>query len=272
MVPLIVISLAAYCIIAMLFKTAAGRTAPDRLVVVALTVVTLAAALTMLIRGEWGGTWLGAAIALGAGALFYIASIYRVRALNSTPVSLVFAVTNLDLVVSGSVALFIPAFGQPLSAWHLLALVVAGAAILLGTQISGRDRISPDTFRSLAALSASALGFVVYARLYPGALLFFILLDHLAGVLLNGRSLRHVQRAEVVWGGALGITMFIGFWALLQALTISGDRMTLVLLALSMKTPVIALLAVPLFGERVTIHKVGAIGLATLAVMMWEIG
>jgi hypothetical protein len=129
-----------------------------------------------------------------------------------------------------------------------------------------------NTFISLALLAVSALGFVVYARFFPTALLFFILLDHLAGVMINGRSLRIVQRQEIYWGSAIGLGMFIGFWSLLQALASSGSNVTLVLLALSMKTPLIALMAVPVFRERVTLTKLSAVGLASLALVLWEIG
>jgi hypothetical protein len=226
----------------------------------------------MMLRREWGGTWSGAAIALVSGALFYLASVYRVKALMTTPVSLVFALTNLDLVISGAIALVLPIFGQALTLWNVLAVVVAGAAILLGAQIRGVERISVNAFVSLALLSVSALGFVLYARLFPEALLFFILLDHLAGVLLNGRALRDVQRSEVVWGTVLGICMFIGFWSLLLALAQSGSNTTLVLLVLSMKTPLIAVFAVPVFKERFSLVKGAAVGLASLAVVLWEIG
>src|SRR3712207_3089477 len=130
---LILVSLIAYSVIALLLKAPAGRTQPDPLAVVALGAVALAAAATMVARGEWGGTWMGAVLALGAGALFYTASVYRLKALATTPVSLVFALTNLDLVLSGAVALAIPAFGQPLTPWHVLAIIVAAGAILLGT-------------------------------------------------------------------------------------------------------------------------------------------
>lgn len=271
MIALILISLMAYTAIACLFKAAAPHTQSDRLVVIAVAVVTLAAGCMMIVRGEWGGTWAGAAIALISGALFYLASVYRVKALKTTPVSLVFALTNLDLVISGGIALALPIFGQSLTVWSVLAVAVAGAAVLFGTQIHGVDRISGYTFVSLALLAVSALGFVVYTRFFPTALLFFILLDHLAGVLLNGRVLRDVQRHEVMWGTALGLCMFIGFWSLLQALATSSS-VTLVLLALSMKTPLIALLAVPVFKERVTFAKLAAVGMATLAVVLWEIG
>ena len=159
MVTLIAISLTAYVAIALLFKAAAPHTRPDQLVVVALSSVVVIAAVLMLVRGEWGGTWLGAAIALVAGCLFYFASIFRVRALATTPVSLVFAVTNLDLVVSGALALVLPFFGQSLTIWHVLALVVAASAILIGGQIRGVDHISAHTFVSLALLSGASIGF-----------------------------------------------------------------------------------------------------------------
>lgn len=272
MVILIGLSLAAYTAIALLFKAASARTRPDQLVVVAITTVTLLAGFTMLLRGEWGGTWPGAAIALLAGGLFSLASVYRVRALKETPVSLVFAVTNLDLVVSGAVALLIPAFGQSFSPWRLLAIVAAALAIVAGTKVSSGERISSTTFLALALLGASATGFVVYARLFPAALLFFILLDHLAGVLLNGRALLTVQRPELGWGGLIGVCMFVGFWSLLQALALSGENLTFVLLALSMKTPFIALLSAPIFHEQFSRTKVAAVGLATIALVLWEIG
>jgi hypothetical protein len=272
MVFLICLSLAAYTTIALLFKGASSRTRPDQLVVVALTTVTLLAGLTMLVLGEWGGSWAGAVIALLSGGLFYLASIYRVRALADTPVSLVFAVTNLDLVVSGAVALLIPAFGQLLSPWHLLAVGAAALAILTGTRVQRGERISANTFVSLGLLAASATGFVIYARFFPAALLFFILLDHLAGVLLNGKALRTVQRPELGWGALVGVCMFVGFWSLLQALALSGDHLTFVLLVLSMKTPFIALLSVPIFHERFSRAKLAAISLATLALVLWEVG
>lgn len=272
MVVLIGLSLAAYTLIALLFKAAAAHTRPTQLVVVAISTVSLLAGLTMLLRGEWGGTWLGAAIALFAGGLFYLASVYRVRALQTTPVSLVFAVTNLDLVVSGAVVLLIPALGQPTTPWHLLAIVVAALAILAGTRVRADDHISTTTFLALALLATSASGFVLYARFFPAALLFFILLNHLAGVLLNGRALLTAQRPELAWGGLIGVCMFVGFWSLLQALALSGEHLTFVLLALSMKTPFIALLSVPIFREQFSRTKVAAVGLATLALVLWEIG
>jgi hypothetical protein len=272
MVALILISLAAYTAVALLFKAAAPHTQPDRLVVVALVVVTLITAALMLVRGEWGGAWFGAAIALLSGGLFYLGSVCRVKALATTPVSLVFAITNLDLVLSGAVALFLPIFGQTVTVWNVPAVVVAGMAILLGAQIRGVDHIAPHTFLALGILTVSSLGFVSYARFFPTTLLFFILFNHLAGVLLNGRALRAVQRSEIMWGSALGVCMFLGFWTLLQALAISGDHMTLMLLVLSMKTPLIALLAVPVFKERMTKAKLAAIGMATLAVVLWEVG
>lgn len=272
MVPLIVISLTAYVAIALLFKAAAPRTRPDQLVIVALGSVVVISGVLMLVRGEWGGTWLGAAIALVAGSLFYFASIFRVRALATTPVSLVFAVTNLDLVISGAVALALPFFGQSLTIWQVLALVVAASAILIGGQIRGVEHISANTFLSLALLSGASVGFVLYTVFFPAALLFFILLDHLAGVVLNGRTLLTTRRNEVVWGGVIGTCMFVGFWSLLQALALSNNHVSLVLLVLSMKTPFIALVAVPLFRERVTWAKCGAVVLATLALVLWEAG
>jgi len=272
MVLLIALSLAAYTAIALLFKAASTRTRPDQLVIVALTAVALLAGLAMILRGEWGGSWPGAIIALISGGLFYLASLYRVRALAVTSVSLVFAVTNLDLVASGAIALLVPAFGQPVTIWHLLAVGVAALAIVAGTQVRAGDRISPVTFLSLGLLAASATGFVIYARFFPTALLFFILLDHLAGVLLNGRALRTVRTDELRWGALIGLCMFVGFWSLLQALARSGDHLTFVLLALSMKTPFIALLSVPIFREQFSRTKLAAVGLATLALVLWELG
>jgi hypothetical protein len=272
MATLIVISLTAYIAIALLFKAASSHTRPDHLVMVALSSVALISAVMMIIRGEWGGTWLGALIAIVSGALFYFASIFRVRALATTPVSLVFAVTNLDLVVSGTLALLIPIFGQSLTIWQVLALITAASAILIGGHIRGVDHISADTFISLALLSGASIGFVLYAYFFPTALLFFILLDHLAGVVFNGRTLLSVQRSEIGWGLVVGICMFVGFWSLLQAITLSANNVSLVLLVLSLKTPFIALLAVPLFRERVTWAKFGAVILATLSLVLWEAG
>lgn len=272
MYGLVAAALVAYTAIALIFKAAASRTRPDQLVIVALATVTLIAAVLMVVRGEWGGTWLGGALALISGALFYFASTLRARALATTPASLVFAVTNLDLVVSGAIVLFIPAFGQPVTPWHVLAILTAGGAIVLGARVRDVERIGGATFGSLALLAAAATGFVLYAHFFPGALLFFILLDHLAGVLLNGRVLRDVRRAELSWGIPLGLCMFIGFWCLLQALTMAGDQTTLVLLVLSLKTPLIALLSAVTFGERATREKLAAVALATVALLLWEIG
>lgn len=272
MIVLIVIALAAYVGVALLFKAGALRVPPDRLITVALLVVSLIAAIMMALRSEWGGTWAGLGIALLSGALFYVGSLFRVKALQTTPVSLVFAVTNLDLVLSGVVALVIPAFGQTFTPWHLLAIAAAGGAMFVGTQMRGVERFSIYTFISLAILSLSSLGFVIYARWFSSALLFFILFDHLAGLLLNGRALLSTQRSDLGWGIALGICMFVGFWALLQAIALSNSNVTLVLLAISLKTPLIAIAAVPVFREPITRHKLAAVALATLALVLWEIG
>ncbi len=56
MLGLIIVSLVAYTAVALLFKAAAVRTNSNRLVVVALATVALAAAVMMGYRGEWGGT------------------------------------------------------------------------------------------------------------------------------------------------------------------------------------------------------------------------
>ena len=70
----------------------------------------------------------------------------------------------------------------------------------------------------------------------------------------------------------LGVCMFVGFWALLQAISLNPNNVTLVLLAISMKTPLIAIVAVPVFREPITRSKLAAVGLATLALILWEVG
>jgi hypothetical protein len=128
---------------------------------------------------------------------------------------------------------------------------------------------------SLAAYTAIALLFkAASARTRPAQLVVVAIttVTLLAGVLLNGRALLTVQRPELGWGAALGSCMFIGFWSLLQALALSGEHLTFVLLALSMKTPFIALLSVPIFHEQFSRTKVAAVGLATIALVLWEIG
>lgn len=48
---------------------------------------------------------------------------------------MVFAITNLDLVVSGAITLLIPLFGVTFNLWRGAAIVAAGAAILVGQRL-----------------------------------------------------------------------------------------------------------------------------------------
>lgn len=83
-----------------------------------------------------------------------------------------------------------------------------------------------EVFLSLGLLSISAMGYIIYARFFT-PLLFFIVLDHLAGLVLNAKNLENTTRSEVLWGAAAGLCMFLGFWSLMEALAISGENLPL---------------------------------------------
>lgn len=290
-VALVSVAIVAYTVLSFLLKMGAENGRPDRVITTAVAVVTVLAAIFALAtegRNVFKPVWnsddssaviLGILLSLGAGILFYIASVYRVKALQTAPASTVFAITNLDLVTSGFLivilSLFVPALNHGASfspaqlGVRLVAILIAGGAILIGQQLQGKESLPRETFLSLLILSLSALGYVFYAT-FLTPILFFIVLDHLAGVILNARSLVDVKQVELKWGAAIGLCMFIGFWALLQAISLSQGNPA-VLLALNLKTPLTAILAVPLFKETMTRDKIAAVVLATAAIFLWEL-
>jgi drug/metabolite transporter (DMT)-like permease len=268
---LTLISIVAYTLLSLSLKAAAIRVRSDKVITIAMGVVALLAGIFAFINGEWRGSWLGAAIAVIAGIVFFIAALYRMRALETAPVSLVFAITNLDLVVSGVLTMLIPIFGVQITPGRILAVIVAGAALLVGQRIKGVDRLPVSAFISLGLLSLAGMGYITYAAFFT-PLLFFIFWDHLAGFALNIKSLPGINRNEIGWGVLAGVCMFVGFWTLMLALSVDNANIPLILLALSMRTPITALLAVPIFKEKFDLPKLAAIILATLALVFWQAG
>ena len=265
-------SVVAYSIMALLYKAAVPYVRAERMIWVATLVATVLGLVVWLASSEEApleGWVLGAV----AGLTFYFASIARARAVQTSPVSLVFAITNLDLILAGAVTMAIPFFSNPPTLWKILACVVATAAVLLGSQVRGVEKLSPLTYLCLALLIVSAIASLTYARILPGALLFFLFIDHLAGLVPNLHLARGIQKAEWLWGLGVGVSMFIGFWTLLIAQARSpAQSLTLVLLALSMKTPLTAALSIPLFKEALTVPKLLALLLASLALILPQLG
>lgn len=267
---LTITAVVAYTGVSLLFKAAASRTRSEHLTLMMLVTVAVLALGYGLLRGNWIGTLEGALVALFSGVLFYFATVFRQRALQTSPVSLVFAITNLDLVISGVILLFIPFFETDPTIGRLLAVAFAAAAVLLGARLKDANELSLFTYASLVLLTISNLGYIYYTQnLTP--IIWFIIVDHLAGVVLNVRRFPSVQRSEVVWGLGTGAVLFVGFFAVLQAISVGGETVPLVLLALSLRTPLTALLSVPIFNERFTWTKGFAVLLASVALIFWEL-
>lgn len=265
-------SVVAYSILALVYKAASPHVRPTHMVYTSSLVCMLLSLVYYAFKGG-GGTWLGAALGLFAGLTFYIASIYRAKAVATSPVSLVFAITNLDLVLAGAVVLFIPAFAAEPTIWNIIACIVAAGAVLVGGVVRGVETISRYTFIALGLLVVSTLAAGLYARSFPQQLAFLMILDYAAGVVPNFHLTPRVQKAEWRWGLLAGLLIFGGFWVGIEAQArASAADLPLVFLALSLKTPLTAVLAVPLFKERLTVQKVAAVSLATLALVLWQIG
>lgn len=263
-------SIAAYVLLSLVLKVSAQRAHSDQVITVAFGTVALLATVLAIATGEWNGTLPGAVIAVVAGAIFFAASFYRMRALETASASLVFAITNLDLVVSGAAIMLVPVFGIQTSPKHILAIIIAGGAILVGQRVKGIENLPSSAFLSLALLSIASIGYITYAAFFT-PLVFFIVLNHLAGFILNIKALPGANKGELGWGIAAGSCMFIGFWTLMSALSMSCTDIPSILLALSMRTPITALLAVPIFKEQLNPLKMTAMALATIAVILWQV-
>jgi hypothetical protein len=264
-------SVVAYSILALVYKAASPHVRPNQMIFAATVVCTFLSLVYFGFKGG-GGSWVGSVMGVVAGLSFYIASVYRAKAVQTSPVSLVFAISNLDLVLAGAVVLFIPAFGSQPTLWNVLACAVAGLAVLIGGLVRGGERISGYTYASLGLLVVSTLTAALYARSFPQQLAFLMVLDYAAGAVPNLHLTRTVQKLEWRWGLVAGLLTFAGFWVGIEAQArASSIDLPLVLLALSLKTPLTALLAVPIFKERITLQKVAAVSLATLALVLWQI-
>ncbi len=262
-------SVVAYSVMALLYKAAAPSVRADRMVWVATVVATLLGLIVWLLSAE-GVPLIGVLLGLAAGVTFYVGSVLRARAVATSPTSLVFAITNLDLVLAGAFTMAIPWFNNAPTPGKIIGCVLAALAVLLGSQLrSSNEQLSPLTYLCLLLLIASALVSVTYARMLPNALLFFLFIDHAAGMLPTLHLGRGLKRPELLWGLGVGVSMFVGFWTLLLAQANSSpENLTLVLLALSLKTPATALLSIPIFKEQLTSTKLAALGLASLALIL----
>ncbi len=269
MIGLTLAAVLLYTLLACLFKFASSRTRPDQVVTVATLVVALCAVGVMAWRNEWSGSWQGAMLAVSAGVLFYFSSVYQLQALRTSSTSMVFAITSLNLVLAGMLVLFVPMFDTDLTLPRVLAIMVAGAAILLSLKLDQVDRLSRSVLVALLLLALCTITYTFYTHFFQ-EILFYIAVNHVVGALINWRKLPTIKHTELRWGLLLGVCMFGAFWSLLQALALSANNAPLVLLALNIKTPLTALLAVPLFKERVTPKKVLAVMMATWAVVLWR--
>src|SRR3989338_9171463 len=110
MTPLVFLAVIIYTLLAITLKAAASRVDSNKLIVVALAVVSASALLLMIFQGNIDLIPGGAFLAAAAGLIYYFASVLRVKALNVSPASCVFAITDLDLIVSGTILFLIPAF------------------------------------------------------------------------------------------------------------------------------------------------------------------
>ena len=266
-------SVVAYSILALLFKAAAMRVRSAPLVYASSVVSTVFGIVFFMVRGD---AWVWPAVGLGflAGVTFYFATIYRAKALATSPASLVFAISNLDLIIAGVVILLLSLFaadgGDPALWRKLLAVALAGVAVLLGAQVRGVETLSRYTYYCLGLLVISTLAATAYARLYGTLIGLLMLVDFAAGVIPGVHLTRQVTRAEWLWGGVIGIITFGGFLAMIIAQANASELdLPFVLLALNLKTPLTALLAVPVFKEQLTWQKVAAITLVTVALFVW---
>lgn len=269
---LTILALGCYSLLGLTLKSAAlKKNDPGRLIWVALIVVSaISLAFVLLERTVW--TWQATALGLVSGVFFYLASVARVKALQSTPAGVVFAITNLDMVVSSVLAATLPFLEGGLTPQKLIAAGLAATAIFLVSWKRRRDQhgtVSPHTYVSLALLVVSAMGYTIYAHLgYPVFLFMFV--DHLAGVLLNARNMPNLTRSEMGWGCAVGVLMFVGLWSLMTALQASVISLTLIVVSLN--TVAIALLSWLVLKERLTSGQILALLAAVAASIVVVLG
>jgi drug/metabolite transporter (DMT)-like permease len=267
-----ILALGCYSLLGLTLKGAAlKKNDPSRLIWVALIVVSaISLIFVLLMRTAW--TWQAVVLGLVSGIFFYLASVERVKALQSTPAGVVFAITNLDLVVNSVLAATLPFLEGELTPQKLIAAGLAAVAILLVSRVRREDQhgmVSSHTYVSLALLVLSAMGYTVYAHLgYP--ILLFIFVDHLAGVLLNARSMPNLTRSEMGWGCAVGVLMFTGFWGLMTALQTSVISLTLIIVSLN--TVAIALLSWLILKEKLTVGQILALFTAVAASIVVVLG
>jgi drug/metabolite transporter (DMT)-like permease len=271
---LTILALICYSLLGLTLKSAAVRkNDPGRLIWVALIVVSVASLGAFLLgsQRDWG--WQGIALGLASGVFFYLASVERVKALQSTPAGVVFAVTNLDLVISSVLAALLPFLADTLNLQKIVAAALAAAAIFLVSW--SRDHrqqgtVSPHTYVSLTLLVISAMGYTIYSARLEYSVFLFMFFDHLAGVLLNARDVRNVKQVEIGWGVAAGALMFVGLWSLMTALQTSIISLTLI--TVSLNTVTVALLSWLFLKERLTVYQVVALFVAVAASIVVVLG
>lgn len=281
------LAVVAYSGLSLLFKALASRTRPAQMVYASSVIATICGLIYFIASGEsW--SWPAAILAFLAGVTFYFATIARAKALEHSPASLVFAISNLDLVVAGVIILLLPAAwnmlqvgsvtinlpsqaGNP-TLGNLLACVLTAVAVLIGAQVKGSEKLSNATYVCLGLLVVSSFAAVTYARNFGAQIGLLMFVDFAAGVIPGLHLTPQVRRHEWGWGAVVGLITFGGFVAMMHAQAMS-DAATLpfVLLAINLKTPITAIIAVPLFREQLTARKIIAVSLATLALFIWQI-
>jgi drug/metabolite transporter (DMT)-like permease len=271
---LTILALVCYSLLGLTLKSAAIRkNDPGRLIWVALIVVSVASLGAFLLGSQHDWGWQGIALGLASGVFFYLASVERVKALQSTPAGVVFAVTNLDLVISSVLAALLPFLADTLNLQKIVAAALAATAIFLVSWTRDRRQqvaVSPHTYVSLGLLVISAMGYTIYSARLAYPVFLFMFFDHLAGVLLNARDMRNVKQVEIGWGVAAGALMFVGLWSLMTALQTSVISLTLI--AVSLNTVAVALLSWLFLKERLTVYQVVALFVAVAASIVVVLG
>ncbi len=261
---LTLLALCCYSLLGLTLKSAAMKdNNPGRLIWVALVVVSVISLTLGLVSGAvW--TWQAVLLGLASGAFFYLASVERVKALQTTPAGVVFAVTNLDLVVNSVVVALIPFFHSPFTPAKGAAAALAGAAIVMtvwSREAKASGSISLHTYISLGLLVFAGMGFTLYSQLaMPVAL--FMFFDHVAGVGLNIREARNVTSGEIRWGLGVGALMFVGLWSLMTSMSMAPTLISQTLIVVSMNTVAVAVLSWVVLKEKLSQRQVLALLLA----------
>jgi drug/metabolite transporter (DMT)-like permease len=262
---LTLLALGCYSLLGLTLKTAAmKKNDPGRLIWFALVVVSvISLGLTLFNRVAW--SWQAVVLGLLSGVFFYLASVERVKALQTSPAGVVFAITNLDLVINSVVVAFLPFLNGVVTVQKIAAAVLAGVAVLLVSWARGqKGKISWHTYLSLGLLVISGLGYTIYAS-FGFPVILFIFVDHFAGVILNAPSARNLTRSEILWGSAAGLLMFVGLNSLMSALQASVESISLTLILVSLNTVAIAFLGWLLLKEKLTRQQIVAVVLAVIA-------